>query len=110
MGIAVITPLYNGARWIESTLRSVLAQSLPAAEVVVVDDGSSDGSTAILQTYSGVTLIKKNPSKGSNTARSFGLSQTSSPVIAFLDQDDIWHPDHLRRLSAALMRDVSAPA
>jgi glycosyltransferase involved in cell wall biosynthesis len=109
MEIAVIIPLYNGARWIERTLQSVFEQSLKATEIMVVDDGSSDASVHIVQGYPSVT-VHKNPGKGTNQARSFGLSQITAPVVTFLDQDDIWHPDHLRTLSGILAADPTAPA
>src|SRR4051794_22294738 len=109
MEISVIIPLYNGARWIDRTLQSVFEQSLKAAEIMVVDDGSSDGSVNIVEGCPGVTVLK-NPGKGSNQARSFGLSQTTAPVVTFLDQDDIWHPYHLRTLSGMLAADPTAPA
>ena len=109
MEISVIIPLYNGARWIERTLQSVLDQSLKATEIIVVNDGSSDGSVNIVEAYPGVTVLK-NRGKGTNQARSFGLSETTAPVVTFLDQDDIWHPDHLHTLSGILAADPTAPA
>ena len=60
MEISVIIPLYNGARWIERTLQSVLDQSLKATEIIVVNDELSDGSVNIVEVYPGVTVLK-NP-------------------------------------------------
>lgn len=104
MSVAVIIPLWNGAAWISRTLDSVLAQDLRPEEVVVVDDGSSDRSPDIVRGYPGVTLLK-NPDKGSSSARNFGLARTTAPLVAFLDQDDLWHKAHLK-----LLRNVFAQA
>lgn len=103
MKTAVIIPLYNGARWIRPTLDWLFRQREPAAEVVVVDDGSTDDSPDIVSRYPQVRLLR-NPEKGANAARRFGMEHTESPVICFLDQDDLWHPDHLRLLTAWLER------
>lgn len=103
MNIAVVMPLFNGEPWIRQTLASVLAQSLPPREIIIVDDGSEDASVEIVRTFSEVALFR-NPQKGTHSARQFGFEQTTSDYIAFLDQDDIWHPQHLEFLST-LLRD-----
>jgi hypothetical protein len=94
MDIAVIIPLHNGERWIAQTLRSVLRQTKPPAEIVVVNDHSTDGSPALVAQFPGVRLVD-NPEKGANLARRHGLALTSAPLVALLDQDDLWHPQHL---------------
>jgi glycosyltransferase involved in cell wall biosynthesis len=98
MDVAVIIPLYNGERWIAQTLRSVLRQTRPPTEVVVVDDHSTDGSAAIVAEFPDVRL-ERNPEKGANLARRHGLALTTAPLVALLDQDDLWHPVHLASLS-----------
>lgn len=107
--IAVIIPLYNGARWIRRTLASVQAQTHPPREVVVVDDGSDDRSRALVQERPGVTLLR-NPAQGANAARRVGYEHTTAPLVVFLDQDDVWHPEHLRTLREVLRRHPKAPA
>lgn len=109
MSVAVIIPLWNGAAWISQTLDSVLAQDLRPDEVVVVDDGSSDGSPNIVRGYPGVTLLK-NPDKGSSSARNFGLARTTAPLVAFLDQDDLWHKAHLKLLCNVFAQAPDVPA
>ncbi|GBF81414.1 glycosyl transferase [Aphanothece sacrum FPU1] len=109
MDIAVIIPLFNGAKWIRQTLESVFSQSHLPREVVVVDDGSTDKSLEILQDFPHVKLLR-SPDKGGPAARNFGLQQTTAPLVAFLDQDDIWHPDHLRLLSGLLCQYPQYPA
>jgi hypothetical protein len=97
VNVAVIIPLYNGGLWIRTTLNAVLRQSVPPAEIVVVDDGSTDGSPDIVREFPTVRLLS-NPEKGANFARRFGCEATTSPYVALLDQDDLWHPHHLRHL------------
>ena len=109
MSIAVVIPLYNGAPWIRGTIESVLGQTLSPAEVVVVDDGSTDGSPDLVDGVEGVRILH-NPGKGANVARNYGLEKTRSPYVAFLDQDDSWHPGHLGRLADALDETPDAPA
>ncbi len=98
MDIAVIIPLFNGERWIHATLRSVYQQTRPPREVIVVNDGSTDGSVAIVRKFPGVRLVD-NPEKGANVARRHGLSLSNCPLVALLDQDDLWHPRHLALLA-----------
>jgi glycosyltransferase involved in cell wall biosynthesis len=107
--IAVVIPLYNGSRWIRRTLESVVSQTRPAREIVVVDDGSTDDSREIAASFSAVRLIA-NSDKGSGSARNLGLHRSDSPLVAFLDQDDVWHPRHLELLGRALDREPAAVA
>ena len=107
--VAVVIPLYNGARWIRQTLDAVVAQTHRPREVVVVDDGSTDGSAEIARSVPGVRMVE-NPGRGANPARRHGQGLTTAPLLAFLDQDDLWHPDHLLLLATALAADPDAPA
>jgi glycosyltransferase involved in cell wall biosynthesis len=109
MDVAVIIPLFNGSQWICQTLESVFSQSQPPREVVVVDDGSQDESPDIVKSFSGIILLR-NPDKGSHCARNFGVQHTTAPLVAFLDQDDIWHRDHLRLLSTIFEEFTECPA
>lgn len=107
--VAVVIPLHNGAPWIAETLAAVRAQRHRPHEVIVVDDGSRDGSPEIVAAEPGVRLVQ-NPRRGANAARRHGQGLTTAPLLAFLDQDDLWHPDHLGLLATALARDPTAPA
>jgi glycosyltransferase involved in cell wall biosynthesis len=109
LNTAVVIPLFNGAPWIHTTLLSVMRQSLPAAEVVVVDDGSDDGSPEIARRIPGVTVVR-HPGKGIQYARRHGAGLTTAPLLAFLDQDDLWHPDHLADLTGLLESSKAAAA
>ena len=99
--IAAIVPLFNGAPFILQALESVLAQTRPADEVVVVDDGSTDDGPRLVEAYAAahpVVRLLRQPNAGQSAARNRGVRETSSPLLAFLDQDDAWYPEHLKRL------------
>lgn len=98
--IAAIIPLYNGARYINESLQGVLAQRLPPDEIIVVDDGSTDDGPRIVEALASqhpIRLLRK-ANGGQSSARNFGVAHCSSDLIALLDQDDIWYPNHLERL------------
>jgi len=102
--IAVIIPYYNGSAFIERALRSVVAQSLPAAEVVVVNDGSEPQESEFLrqlQPRYGFTLIEQE-NGGQGAARNAGVAAARAPYICFLDQDDFYLEDHIRILVQAI--------
>lgn len=96
---SVIIPLYNKADYISDTLKSVLAQTYKNFEVIIVDDGSSDNSLAVVKeiTDPRLKVISQNNS-GVSAARNNGIAVAKGRWIAFLDADDIWLPNHLRTL------------
>ena len=98
--ISVVIPLYNGERYIAEALRSVLSQTLKPAEVIVVDDGSTDGGPAIVEAMAASHPIRllRTENRGQSAARNFGISQAGGDLIALLDQDDAWYPIHLAEL------------
>jgi glycosyltransferase involved in cell wall biosynthesis len=96
MQVAVVVPLYNGERFLAETLRAILDQRLPPAEVIVVDDGSRDGGPAIAAGFGNrVTLLSPGGNGGVQAARNAGIAAARSPWIAFCDQDDVWDPAYL---------------
>ena len=104
--ISVIMPCYNGAAFVEEAVNCVMGQSYHDVELVVVDDGSTDGSVEILQKlatqYSpGLTLIFQDR-MGPYPARNLGLEHARGGYIAFLDADDYWTPDCLEKLAVEL--------
>ncbi len=107
--IAVIIPLFNGAKWIRFTLESVLAQTCIPAEIIVVDNNSTDSSVEIVSSFPNIKLIN-NPIQGANFSRQCGFQASRASLIAYLDQDDIWHPDHLKNLSCLLEQYSDYPA
>lgn len=101
-GFSVVIPLYNKEREIGATLDSVLAQVLRPDEVIVVDDGSTDGGAAIVAAYaekhSFITLFSQ-PNAGVAAARNKGISMASLPYVSFLDADDIWGAGYLETVA-----------
>jgi glycosyltransferase involved in cell wall biosynthesis len=102
---SVVIPLYNKAPHIEATLESVLAQHIAPLEVIVVDDGSTDGGDRLVESFSnkGVRLIRQKNS-GPSVARNTGVAASRSDYVAFLDADDTWLPMHLSALQEAIER------
>jgi glycosyltransferase involved in cell wall biosynthesis len=99
--IAAIIPLFNGAKFIERSLRSVLAQTRPADEIIIVDDGSTDDgldvARRVLNGHNSAQLLVQT-NAGQSSARNLAVSKAKSSRLAFLDQDDWWYPEHLERL------------
>lgn len=101
--ISVVIALYNKADYIRDTLKSVLAQALPPLEVIVVDDGSTDGGAQWVESLGapGVRVVRQ-ANGGVSRARNLGISEAQGDWIAFLDADDIWHPDYLGTLAGLM--------
>lgn len=100
--VSVVVPLYNGADHIAETLTSIERQSIPAAQVLVIDDGSTDDGASIARAHPVGATVVSQPNRGVAVARNHGLSLVTGDWVAFLDQDDLWHPDHLLRTRAWL--------
>ncbi len=94
--VSVVIPCHNAARYIAAALRSVLAQQEVQTEVLVVDDGSTDGSAEIVERgFPSVRLIRQ-ANAGVANARNRGIAEAQGAWIAFIDADDIWLPGKLR--------------
>src|SRR5262245_37375842 len=92
--VSIIIPCYNAERWIASTISSVLTSTSLTIEVIVVDDGSTDGSAQIVRDYSNVRLIQTS-NQGVSCARNIGFEASSAPMVVFLDADDLMLPGSL---------------
>lgn len=109
--VSVVMPLHNGAKHCVDALASVLGQSLPPLEVIVVDDGSTDGSADLLVAAVEAThdrpevRIVRQENAGQSAARNHGARLARGDLLAFIDQDDLWHPRHLEALSAPFVED-----
>lgn len=88
--MSCVIPVFNGERYLREALDSVLAQSLPLAEVLVVDDGSTDGTADLVRAYGGPVRHLYQPHRGVSAARNRGIRAASQPLIAFLDADDVF--------------------
>lgn len=95
--VAVVVPAYNAAATIERALESVFSQTLRPVQVIVVDDGSTDDTAAIVSAFSSEITLVKVPNGGVAAARNHGSRLAVANWIAFLDADDTWYPEKLER-------------
>ncbi len=106
---AVVIPVYNKAPYVARALTSVLRQSFADWELVVVDDGSIDGSTEVIARYTDSRMrVVRQDNAGVASARNRGVAQTSAPFVAFLDADDWWEPTFLQEMDALIRRHPGA--
>ncbi len=96
MDISVVIPSYNRIGFIETAIKSILNQTVYPLEIIVVDDGSNDGTYQLIEKrYPSIRLFKQS-NKGVSSARNLGIKKSRGDWIAFLDSDDEWLPDKLR--------------
>jgi len=95
MSISVIIPAYNRETLLPLTLNSVLSQTLQPDEVIVVDDGSTDGTADVVQQYAPLARCLKISNSGDHAARNVGVRAARGTLVAFCDSDDLWQPDFL---------------
>jgi glycosyltransferase involved in cell wall biosynthesis len=95
--VSVIVPLYNLGRYVAAAIESVLTQTLPptAVEIVVVDDGSTDGGGDVARRYEPRVRVLRQENRGLSAARNAGIRASRAPLLAFLDADDQFLPDKL---------------
>jgi glycosyltransferase involved in cell wall biosynthesis len=110
MRISTIIPAYNTERYIASAIESVLAQTLPPDEFIVVDDGSTDGTPAVLRGFADQVRTISQQNCGPAHALNVAIAASTGDALAFLDGDDLWLPEKLRIQSAVLSseRDLEA--
>lgn len=101
MIFSIIIPLYNKEKHIKATLQSVFEQTLTNFEIIIVNDGSTDNSLAVVDSIKDERIkLFSIENQGVSCARNYGISKASSNLIAFLDADDYWFPNHLEQLRA----------
>lgn len=110
MRIAAVIPLYNGAPYIRAALDSVFAQTVPPDEIIVVNDGSTDTGPDIVAQVAAenplrpITVLSQ-ANAGQSAARNAAIRHTTCTHIALLDQDDLWHEDHIEILRRPFLDD-----
>lgn len=100
--VSVVIPAYNAARRLRPTLESVLAQTYRPIEIVVVDDGSDDGTSTIAASFGPPIRCIRQPNAGAAAARNRGIAASRGTYVALLDADDLWLPRKLEIQVAAL--------
>lgn len=93
--VSVIIPLYNAEPFLAQTIESVLGQTHPPQQVIVVDDGSTDQSAQIARRYGAAVELVRQPNAGGAQARNRGVALAHGDLLAFLDNDDWWAPEKL---------------
>src|SRR5688572_29492127 len=90
--LGVVLPTYNRAQLLRRAIESVLAQSEPADEIIVVDDGSTDDTGAVARSFGEAVTYLRQDNRGVAAARNVGVSLLTTTFVAFLDDDDVWFP------------------
>lgn len=98
--VSCIVRVFNAERYVRDALESVLSQTRCPQEIVVIDDGSTDGTAAILAGYGGRIRVLSQPNAGAVAVRNVGLRAVRGELVAFIDGDDLWHPEKLARQMA----------
>lgn len=101
---SVIIPTYNRAELVSATLQSVLAQRLQDFEVLVVDDGSTDGTVAVVKSFADRVRLLQQANKGPGSARNRAADRATGQYLAFLDSDDVWFPWTLESYANAIAK------
>jgi glycosyltransferase involved in cell wall biosynthesis len=95
--VSVVIPVHNGERHLAEAIESVLAQSAPPLECIVVDDGSTDGTAAVARAFGAAVRCVQRTRGGVSAARNHGTALATGEFVAFLDHDDVWEPAKLER-------------
>jgi glycosyltransferase involved in cell wall biosynthesis len=99
--VSVIIPAFNAGLFVGEAVESALAQTIPDVEIIVVNDGSTDHTSAVLASYEGRIVVINQPNRGLAAARNSGGAIARGEWLAFLDADDLWNPDKLEKQIAA---------
>ena len=108
--VSAVIPVHNGQQFLAEAIRSVLEQSRPALECIVIDDGSTDATADLVRGFGDDVVAVHQPRSGVAAARNRGAELARGELLAFLDHDDVWLPSKLERQVAALGRQDAAIA
>lgn len=100
--VGVVIPVYNQAHYLADAVRSVLGQTHPVSQIVIVNDGSTDNSLNVAQSFGEAVVVVTKQNGGLSSARNFGLSHIETEWVIFLDSDDILSDDYVDRVAAAV--------
>jgi glycosyltransferase involved in cell wall biosynthesis len=104
--VSILIPAYNSEKWLAEAIQSALAQTWPEKEIIVVDDGSTDQTYAIAQSYaSDIVRVYSQKNSGAAAARNYALSRARGQFIQYLDADDLLAPDKIERQITYLLKD-----
>ena len=107
---SVIIPLYNKAPYVGKTVESVLGQTFGDYELIIVDNGSNDGSHEIVAAFTDhrIKIVRLEENVGVSNARNKGVAMASAPIVTFLDADDWWEPTFLEEMAGLIERHPDA--
>jgi len=95
--VTVIIPCFNSEIFIQDCIRSVLQQTYENIEIILIDDGSTDGTLLKLKEFETEIIILRKQNEGAASARNLGIQNSNGIYIAFLDSDDVWHPEKIEK-------------
>lgn len=98
--ISCIIPTYNSERYLREALESIRGQTYQQLEIIIADDGSTDGTANVVAAYGQQIRFLRQPTAGPPATRNLGLREAQGEFVAFLDADDLWHPEKLARQMA----------
>ena len=106
--VALVIPVYNHAAFVGDAIRSVLAQTYPAIDAVVVDDGSTDETPRVLAGFAGRIRVFHQPNRGQSASLNRLWGESDAPLLAYLSSDDVLAPDAIARMVAVLAEQPEA--
>jgi glycosyltransferase involved in cell wall biosynthesis len=95
--VSCIVPVFNGEKYLAEAIESIVKQSYRPIEIIIADDGSTDGTAMVAERYHQQIRYLRQANAGTAAARNLGLSVAAGEFVAFLDADDLWHPEKLAR-------------
>lgn len=110
MKISVVIPVYNTERYVAEAIDSVLAQTRPPHEIILVDDGSTDRTPAVLASFASRIVVVRQQQSGQTVALNAGIARATGDYLAFNDADDLWLPEKLAQQCALLAREPELDA